>query len=64
VGTESCFQFISELSETAYQQKISSSPIELIIGPSMGHKGHGTPPEVFKDGAAWIRRKLVEDSHG
>jgi esterase FrsA len=49
VGTDSCFQFIAELSETAYQNKISSSPIELIIGPSIGHQGHGT---------AWLRDQL------
>jgi predicted esterase len=58
VGTDSCFQFIAELSETAYQNKISSSPIELIIGPSIGHQGHGTSSEVFKQGAAWLRHQL------
>jgi predicted esterase len=63
VGTDNCYQFISALSETAYQHKISSSPIELIIGPSIGHKGHGTAPHIFKEGASWLRKKLFEDSH-
>ena len=58
VSTESCFEFISQLAETAYTNKISSSPIELIIGPSMGHQGHGTSPEVFKQGAVWLRHQL------
>ncbi len=59
VGTESCFQFITKLSETAFQNKISSSPIELIIGPSVGHRGHGTSPEVFKHGTSWLRHQLL-----
>lgn len=58
VGTANCFHFISDLTEAAYHKKIRSSPIELIIGPSIGHQGHGTPPHVFKDGADWLAGKL------
>ena len=64
VGTESCFQFISALAQTAFEHQISSSPIELIIGPSIGHKGHGTSPEVFRQGASWLEQKLLGDAHG
>lgn len=64
VGTESCCQLISALANTAYENKISSSPIELIIGPSIGHKGHGTSPEIFRDGAAWLEKKLLGESNG
>jgi esterase FrsA len=64
VGTESCFKFISALSDTAFEHKISSSPIELIIGPSIGHKGHGTSSEVFRHGTAWLEKKLLGDAHG
>lgn len=64
VGTESCCQFISALSNTAFENKISSSPIELIIGPSIGHKGHGTSPEIFQQGALWLEKKLLGDSNG
>ncbi len=63
VGTESCFHFISKLAETAFEHRISSSPIELIIGPSMGHKGHGTSPEVFRQGTSWLAKKLLGDEH-
>lgn len=63
VGTENCFQFISDLAETAFQHKISSSPIELIIGPSIGHKGHGTSPQVFREGVSWLEKKLLGDAH-
>jgi esterase FrsA len=64
VGTKGCFEFISALSNTAFNQKISSPPIELIIGPSIGHKGHGTSPEVFRQGAAWLEKKLLGESNG
>jgi esterase FrsA len=64
VGTESCFQFISELSAKAFEHKINSAPIELIIGPSIGHKGHGTSPEVFRQGAAWLEKKLLGEDNG
>jgi hypothetical protein len=64
VGTWACFEFISDLAEAAYQHKISSSPIEFIIGPSIGHKGHGTAPEVFKEGAVWLRHKLLGGTGG
>ena len=64
VGTGACFEFISTLSDTAFEQKISSSPIELIIGPSIGHKGHGTSPEVFRQGAAWMEKKLLGEGNG
>ena len=64
VGTRACFEFISALANTAFEQRISSSPIELIIGPSIGHKGHGTSPEVFRQGAAWLEKKLLGESNG
>jgi esterase FrsA len=64
VGTEGCFQFISALAAKAYEHKISSPPIELFIGPSIGHKGHGTSPQIFQQGADWLREKLLGEPHG
>jgi esterase FrsA len=64
VGTASCFEFISLLANTAFEQQISSPPIELFITPSIGHKGHGTSPEIFREGAAWLEKKLLGESHG
>lgn len=58
VGTEHCFHLISALAENAYHKKIRSPPIELIISPSIGHQGHGTPPTVFQEGADWLARGL------
>jgi hypothetical protein len=59
VGTGLCFHTIQLLTETAYAKKIRSPQVELIVSPSIGHLGHGTPREVFEDGAAWMARHVV-----
>lgn len=58
VGTDRCFDFIESLTETAFQQGVRSPQVELIISPSIGHKGHGTPPHIFRDGAEWLKSRL------
>ena len=58
VGTRHCFDLIDTLSQTAHHKRIRSPQIELIIGPSIGHQGHGTSKEVFHHGAQWIAEKL------
>lgn len=58
VGTSCCFDFINELTEVAFQHGHRSPPIELIISPSIGYKGHGTPVSVFQDGAEWLLLNL------
>ncbi len=58
VGTDSCFSFIHHLSKTAHLQGVRSPQVELIISPSIGHKGHGTAPEIFANGAAWLQKQL------
>lgn len=59
VGTQACFDFIYQLANTAFLHGHRSPPMELIITPSMGFKGHGTLPPVFKAGADWIIEKLI-----
>ena len=54
VGTEDCFIFIKELTEAAYRHKHRSPPIELVIFPSIGHQGHGTPAHIFRAGTDWL----------
>jgi pimeloyl-ACP methyl ester carboxylesterase len=58
VSTEACFRFIMQLTETAYQNGVRSPHVELIIGPSIGHKGHGTAPHIFAEGINWIKQNL------
>ncbi len=58
VGTDHCFQFIHKLSQTAFEHKNRSPQVELIISPSIGHQGHGTPKEIFFQGAEWLAKQL------
>jgi len=56
VGTESAFAYIKALADSAYEQGIRSPGAELIVNPSIGHKGHGTSPETFNDGINWLQK--------
>ena len=59
VGTDACYQFIRKLTDLNYDNQIRSPKVELLISPSIGHKGHGTPPETFRAGAEWIASLLT-----
>lgn len=58
VSTRACFECIEEIVAAAVEQQIRSPQIELILSPSVGRMGHGTPPEVFKRGVQWIAETL------
>lgn len=58
VGTDVCYQFIRTLTEKAFDSGVRSPLIELVVYPSIGYKGHGTPPEIFLQGADWINEKM------
>ncbi|MCF7851661.1 MAG: hypothetical protein K9M07_00290 [Simkaniaceae bacterium] len=62
-STKTCMDFILHLADRAYEKGLRSSPIELIIGPSIGYKGHGTTKETFTQGAQWLKSQLIEVSH-
>lgn len=59
VGTHQSFDFIYACAKKASHHRIRSAPIELIIYPSIGHKGHGTPETVFAAGAKWIENTIT-----
>jgi hypothetical protein len=59
VGTEHAFTLIDALAKRAFKHGIRSSPIELIIGPSYGRDGHGTPPDRFRSGAVYLKKVLL-----
>lgn len=54
VSTSSCFSFVKKLAESSYAHKHRPPPVEMIIFPSIGHKGHGTPQHIFVSGANWL----------
>lgn len=56
VGTRECFDFLEALVQKK-KQKVSQA--ELLIYPSIGRMGHGTPPEIFKQGAQWLLQNLT-----
>lgn len=58
VGTSACYEFIEKLSDISYAKGHRSPPIELMISPSVGYRGHGTLPHTFEEGANWLRGKL------
>jgi predicted esterase len=57
VGTRECFNFLEQIVE---KKKKRVADAELIIGPSMGRDGHGTSPEIFKQGATWLATHLTK----
>lgn len=58
VSTDLCFQFIRKTADLAFEKGIRSPPIELLISPSIGHMGHGTSPDTFRNGADWFTKFL------
>lgn len=58
VGTDICIRFIQSLIEASHHANMRTVPVELIISPSIGHQGHGTPPSVFRSGAQWLAATL------
>lgn len=61
VGTERCFDFIQSLTNRAYERGNRSPEVKMVVFPSIGHKGHGTPPEVFTAGAHWLLTALLQN---
>ncbi len=60
IGTASAFKFVEELTNFAYNKRVRSPEVELILSPSIGMLGHGTPPHIFEEAALWIKKKIVE----
>lgn len=58
VSTESCFALTMALVEEAHKKGVRSPLVELILSPSIGQMGHGTAPEIFRDGAKWLTECL------
>lgn len=60
VGTRASFEFLEALVEECYGRGIRTPPVEMAVTPSIGHKGHGTSPESFKEGARWLKTLLEQ----
>ncbi len=55
VSTRACYEWIEEATHRASG---ASAPIELVISPSIGRNGHGTPKHIFEAGAEWILSQI------
>ena len=60
VGTKTCFSYLEKLTEYAYDKKVRSPLIEMMISPSTGFMGHGTLPHVFSMGIDWLKKQIVD----
>lgn len=58
VSTKHCFLTLQAFTQKAKEKGISSPPMEMIIYPSIGKEGHGTPFPIFKQGALWMAEKM------
>lgn len=59
VNTDSCYDFIRKMAIAAHEKRARNCHVELRITQSIGHKGHGTAPETFEEGALWIKNHLL-----
>lgn len=57
-GTRHCFDFIEKLSFANLEARYRSPSVELMISPSVGFQGHGTPKHIFHQGAQWLAEQL------
>lgn len=58
VDTTSAYEFCHKLAGHKFEQGERSPQVEFSMFPSIGHKGHGTPPEIFKEGAHWVLNSI------
>jgi acetyl esterase/lipase len=59
VGTDACYHFIRQLAEKGHEKHVRHQKIELRITQSIGHKGHGTDPQIFEEGGRWVKNLLL-----
>ncbi len=58
VSTQDAFEFCRDLADHKFQSGERSPRVEFEMYPCIGHKGHGTPPNIFADGAKWLVNTL------
>jgi esterase FrsA len=58
VGTDNAFGLVHSLVDESVKKGVKSPPVSLSIYPSIGHKGHGTPKEIFEEGAQWMAKQV------
>jgi predicted esterase len=59
VNTDACYRFIRKLAEKNHEKHARHQKVELMITQSIGHKGHGTDPHIFEEGALFAKNHLL-----
>jgi alpha-beta hydrolase superfamily lysophospholipase len=54
VGVAPAFEWVQAVAHAQEAAGRRVCPSELIVRPSVGHLGHGTPPESFEEGVKWL----------
>lgn len=55
VDTDACYTLIRHIVRKGKAANIRTINAEMFIYPSVGHKGHGTPPHIFDEGISWLK---------
>lgn len=63
VNTDACFECIRAIAEIAHKKRQRKTSADLILSKAVGQDGHGTVPEVFYDGAQWLKMHLMQRSY-
>ncbi len=58
VQTEKVVHFFQKIGEVAKKQRVINPDIQLLLYPSIGFKGHGTPEEIFIAGGQILLKRL------
>ncbi len=58
VDTQRSIQLYTEIVQTGHKEGRRPLNYHLHVYPSIGYKGHGTPPEIFKEGALFIKNQI------
>ncbi|MFA6914973.1 MAG: hypothetical protein WC222_01125 [Parachlamydiales bacterium] len=55
VDTDSCYSLVRNIVRKGKAASLRTVDTELVIYPSVGQKGHGTPPHIFEAGITWLK---------
>lgn len=58
VSTHRALETVVTLCDKALEKGIKSPSIEAVVYPSVGHMGHGTPPQIFEEGSLHMIKKM------
>lgn len=59
VGTTQVIKLFQSIANCRQKHKTLDTPLDLILRPSIGYKGHGTSDQTFDEGADWLRSMLA-----